>query len=65
MFESGIILGSIVVFLTCCLSVIACTFIIESLATQNCFLKDEMLILERASVYSKGGIINNNKFKLY
>jgi hypothetical protein len=61
LFESGIILGSIVLCVTCGLSIIACTFIIESLAIQNCFLKEEKNILRRASVLRRSIISSNFK----
>ena len=58
MYESGIILGSIVLTITCGLSIIACTFIIEALATQNCFIKDEKAVLTKASVEYRNSTCN-------
>lgn len=54
LYESGIVLGSIILVCTCMISVIACSFIIESLAMQNSIYKEEHLVLERASlIYSQ------------
>ena len=48
MHEVGIILGTIILAITCFISVIACTFIIEALALKNSLLKQENTILEKA-----------------
>ena len=48
MHEVGIFLGTIILSITCFISVVACTFIIESLALKNAILKQENSILERA-----------------
>ena len=48
MHEVGIILGTIILAITCFVSVIACTFIIEALALKNSLLKQENTILEKA-----------------
>ena len=48
MHEVGIFLGTIILAITCFISVVACTFIIESLALKNAILKQENSILERA-----------------
>ena len=44
MHEVGIILGTIILTITCFISVIACTFIIEALALKNSILKQENII---------------------
>ena len=48
MHEVGIILGTIILAVTCFVSVIACTFIIEALALKNSLLKQENAILDKA-----------------
>ena len=48
MHECGIILGTIILGLTCFVSVIACTFIIEALAMKNSIRKKESGILKFA-----------------
>ena len=48
MHEVGIILGTIILTITCFISVIACTFIIEALALKNSMLKQENAILNKA-----------------
>ena len=48
MHEVGILLGTIILALTCFISVIACTFIIEALALKNSLLKKEKSILNKA-----------------
>ena len=48
MHEVGIILGTIILAITCFISVIACTFIVEALALKNSLLKQENTILEKA-----------------
>ena len=48
MYEVGIFLGTIILTITCFISVIACTFIIESLALKNSILKREKTILNKA-----------------
>ena len=48
MHEVGIILGTIILTITCFISVIACTFIIEALALKNSILKQENAILNKA-----------------
>ena len=48
MHEVGIFLGTIILSITCFISVVACTFIIESLALKNAILKQENSILEKA-----------------
>ena len=48
MHEVGIILGTIILAITCFISVIACTFIIEALALKNSMLKREKSILNKA-----------------
>ena len=63
LYESGIILGSIILVITCGLSIIACTFIIEALAIQNAFLKEEMLVLDKANDQRRNTTISG-KYKL-
>ena len=54
LFEAGIILGTIILVIVCAISVIASMFIIETLAIQNAFLKEERSVLLRANTsYSK------------
>ena len=48
MHEVGIFLGTIILAITCFISVVACTFIIEALALKNAILKQENTILEEA-----------------
>ena len=48
MHECGIILGTIILAITCFVSVIACTFIIESLAMKNAITKIEINLLKNA-----------------
>ena len=48
MHECGIILGTIILAITCFVSVIACTFIIESLAMKNSIIKKEANLLKDA-----------------
>ena len=48
MHEVGLILGTIILSITCFISVIACTFIIEALALKNSILKRENAILNLA-----------------
>ena len=48
MHEVGIILGTIILAITCFISVIACTFIIEALALKNSMSKREKSILNKA-----------------
>jgi amino acid permease len=48
MHEVGIFLGTIILAITCFISVVACTFIIEALALKNAILKQENSILEEA-----------------
>ena len=48
MHEVGILLGTIILTITCFISVIACTFIIEALALKNSMLKRERSILDKA-----------------
>ena len=48
MHEVGIILGTIILAITCFISVIACTFIVEALALKNSLLKQENIILSKA-----------------
>ena len=52
MHEVGIVLGPLILAVTCFVSVIACQFIIESLAMKNCIRKKEDTILEQAAIYS-------------
>ena len=60
MHEVGIILGTIILSITCFISVIACSFIIESLALKNSLRKRENIILEKA-INSKELDKNDNK----
>ena len=53
MHEVGIILGTIILAITCFISVIACTFIIEALALKNSILKQENIILDKAIAEEK------------
>jgi len=48
MHEVGIILGTIILTITCFISVVACTFIIEALALKNSLVKRENIILNKA-----------------
>ena len=48
MHEVGIILGTTILAITCFISVVACTFIIEALALKNSLVKRENIILNRA-----------------
>lgn len=48
MHECGIILGTIILAITCFVSVIACTFIIEALAMKNAIKKTESNLLKNA-----------------
>ena len=48
MHEVGILLGTIILAITCFISVVACTFIIEALALKNSLLKREKSILDKA-----------------
>ena len=48
MHEVGIVLGTIILAITCFISVIACTFIVEALALKNSMLKQENIVLEKA-----------------
>ena len=48
MHEVGILLGTIILTITCFISVVACTFIIEALALKNSLLKREKSILDKA-----------------
>ena len=48
MHEVGLVLGTIILSITCFISVIACTFIIEALALKNSIIKRENLILNKA-----------------
>ena len=60
MHEVGIILGTIILAITCFISVIACTFIIEALALKNSILKQENIILDKAIAEEKQE--NNDSF---
>ena len=65
MHESGMFLGTIILTITCFISVIACTLIVEALALKNSLLKREKYILNKAireyqSYENKG---SNNKDK--
>ena len=60
MHEVGIILGTIILAITCFISVIACTFIIEALALKNSILKQENIILDKAIAEEKQE--NNHSF---
>jgi hypothetical protein len=67
LYESGIILGSIILVTTCFMSIVACTFIIESLAIQNGILKEEKNVikisaLERQSKLSDDEISNSKYY---
>lgn len=53
LFETGFILGTLILVLICIISIIASTFIIEVLAIQNCIRKTERDIVFRASVISR------------
>ena len=64
MYEVGIILGTIILAITCFISVIACTFIIESLALKNSILKRENTILNRAIEEGKGKSDNEEHEKI-
>jgi amino acid permease len=64
MHEVGIILGTIILAITCFISVIACTFIIESLALKNSILKRENTILNRAIEEGKGKSDNEEHEKI-
>ena len=48
MHESGMFLGTIILTITCFISVIACTLIVEALALKNSLLKREKSILNKA-----------------
>ena len=48
MHEVGIILGTTILAITCFISVVACTFIIEALALKNSLVKRENIILNKA-----------------
>ena len=48
MHEVGIILGTTILAITCFISVVACTFIIEALAMKNSLVKRENIILNKA-----------------
>ena len=61
MYEVGIILGTIILAITCFISVIACTFIIESLALKNSILKRENIIFNRAIEEGKGKSDNEHE----
>ena len=62
MHEVGIILGTIILAITCFISVIACTFIIEALALKNSILKQENIILDKAIAEEKQE--NNDSFNI-
>ena len=49
MHEVGIILGTTILAITCFISVVACTFIIEALALKNSLVKRENIILNKAT----------------
>lgn len=49
LYETGLVLGSIILFIVCLISIIASTFIIEVLAIQNCLRKYEKEVVCRAS----------------
>ena len=61
MHEVGIILGTIILAITCFISVIACTFIVEALALKNSLLKREQIIFNKATKDSEQEIQNLNK----
>ena len=48
MHEVGIILGTTILAITCFISVVACTFIIEALALKNSLVQRENIILNKA-----------------
>ena len=48
MHEVGIILGTTILAITCFISVVACTFIIEALAMKNSLVQRENIILNKA-----------------
>jgi len=54
LFETGFILGALILFLICIISIIASTFIIEVLAIQNCIRKTERDVVSRASIHKSG-----------
>lgn len=53
LFETGFILGTLILVLICIISIIASTLIIEVLAIQNCIRKSERDVVFRASVISR------------
>jgi hypothetical protein len=53
MYEVGIILGTIILTITCFISVTACTFIIEALALKNSLIRKEKTIFDKAIIYDK------------
>ena len=64
MYEVGMLLGTIILTITCFISVIACTFIIEALALKNSLLKREKAILGKAiqeNELNKKESIDNNQ----
>jgi len=61
MHEVGIVLGTAILAITCFISVVACTFIIEALALKNSLVKRENIILNKAIKFNELDKKENDK----